>query len=206
MLFRWFWPLAWAWPPARSRPKTLLPKVPLKAPWKPLKVPKLLLKALWKLLKAQLPPLAMLPLVPWKQPAKPLLLLATLLPLLVQPQKARWKQPSKFSNLFLVRGRHPQGWRPFPFVHFAIGGGSANRVPMMRATPACLFLALAACGSNADAPGAGGMTVGENARLESAADRLENRAASPAQPAAAQLEGEVAERIAAEQQDAAQAQ
>jgi hypothetical protein len=38
-----------------------------------------------------------------------------LLPLAKLP-KAQWKQPSKFSNLPWFRGRHPQGWRPFPFT------------------------------------------------------------------------------------------
>jgi hypothetical protein len=103
------------WPLVRSLPKILLP-TPLKAQWKQPKVPKQLLKAQWKPLKAL-----------QKQPAKPLLLLvmplllvppplATLLLLPVTPLPLqRKKQPSKFTNLLSVWGRHPQGWRPFPF-------------------------------------------------------------------------------------------
>jgi hypothetical protein len=73
---------------------------------------------------------------------------------------------------------------------------------MNRATLSCIVmcLVLSACGADSHAPGAGGMTVGENARLEAAAERLENRTPSPAQPAATQLEAEVAQGIAAEQQ------
>lgn len=166
-----------------------------------LKVPKLLLKARWKLL-TPLPTLLVTPLllVPTLLPlvrkllltplATPLLLLAT------PPLLRRKKLPSKFSNLLSVRGRHPQGWRPFPYAR-GCASTSAMRAPILALLLASL--PLAACGADSDAPGAGGMTVGENERLEAAAERLESRAPSPAQPDAAALEAEVTERLAAEQ-------
>jgi hypothetical protein len=65
--------------------------------------------------------------------------------------------------------------------------------------PLCAAATIAGCGSADDAPGAGGMTEGENTRLEAAAERLDARAQSPAQDAAVALEGEVAAGISAEQ-------
>jgi hypothetical protein len=65
------------------------------------------------------------------------------------------------------------------------------------------LLMLSACGDPATTPSTGGMTVGENERLEAAAERLDARAPSPAQPAAAQLEADVAAGIAREQAGAA---
>jgi hypothetical protein len=203
LLCRWFWPLAWAWLRVRSLLKTPL-LTPLKAQKLPLKVPKLLLKAQWKPLKAPLtrplPALTLLLPVPWKLPAP----LATLpLPLAMPLLPQRKKLPSKFSNLLSVWGRHPQGWRPFPFVRH---WGRSSPMKLARLTCVSMCLTLAACGADGDAPGAGGMTVGENARLEAAAERLEGRTPSPAQPAAAQLEAEVTQGIAAEQQSTAPAQ
>lgn len=60
-----------------------------------------------------------------------------------------------------------------------------------------LTLTLTGCGG-ADDPGAAGMTVGENQRLEEAAGRLEARTPSPASDSARQLEAEVDAGIAAE--------
>lgn len=100
---------------ARSRPlKKLLPTPPL-APKPLLKALKLLLKARWLLVKPLPTP-----------PAKPLPLLATLLPplatlllpLLLRPllKLLRPKPPSKATSAKRgIEGRHPQGWRPFPF-------------------------------------------------------------------------------------------
>jgi hypothetical protein len=62
---------------------------------------------------------------------------------------------------------------------------------------AAAALLTSACGT--DGPGSGGMTAGENDKIEEAAERLDARAPSPAQPMAAQLEAEVAERIESEQ-------
>ena len=203
MLFRWFWPLAWAWPLARSRPKKLL----LKAQKLLLKAQKPLLTARWKLPKARPTPLltppllvpTLLPLAPPKLPTP----LATLLPLLATPPLLRRKKPrSKSCDFLSVWGRHPQGWRPFPFAR---GCASHKRMITGRLALLPALLLTSACGSDADAPGAGGMTLGENERLEAAAERLDARAQSPAQPAAAALEAEVAGKLAAEQQQQAAA-
>jgi hypothetical protein len=59
---------------------------------------------------------------------------------------------------------------------------------------------VSACGSVDDSPGPGGMTAGENERLEQAAERLDARAPSPAQQSAATLEAEVAVGISREGQ------
>jgi hypothetical protein len=77
--------------------------------------------------------------------------------------------------------------------------------PMSRfALPLIAATMLAACGSADDTPGAGGMTEGENERLEQAAERLDSRAPSPAQNSAAALEAEIAEGIARDAQQPAQ--
>jgi hypothetical protein len=72
--------------------------------------------------------------------------------------------------------------------------------PRLFALPAIAAMMLTACGSPDDSPGAGGMTEGENERLEEAADRLDARAPSPGQDPAAALEAEVADGIAREGQ------
>ena len=111
---------------ARSRPlKKLLPTPPL-APKPLLKALKLLLKARWLLVKPLPTP-----------PAKPLPLLATLLlPLLLRPllKLLRPKPPSKATSAKRgIEGRHPQGWRPFPFWGRAVAAPRAADIEMTHA-------------------------------------------------------------------------
>jgi hypothetical protein len=199
------------WPHVRSLPKIPL-LTPLKAQKLPLKVPMLLQKAPWKPLKAlpkqpvkPRPPLAtLLLLVQTLLLAPPVQLAMPLLPLAKLP-KAQWKLPSKFSNLLECRGRHPQGWRPFPFRAHCGNAAAMKNIRLRRSAALSVpliisLILLAGCGDAANAPSAGGMTVGENERLEAAAERLDARAPSPAQPNAAQLEAEVAAGIEREQQ------
>ncbi len=75
---------------------------------------------------------------------------------------------------------------------------------MIRSFLFTLTLTLSGCGG-ADDPGAAGMTVGENQRLEEAARRLEARTPSPARDSAQQLEAEVDAGIAAEAESASPA-
>lgn len=57
---------------------------------------------------------------------------------------------------------------------------------------------LTACSMAEDDHAQGGLTVGENERLERAAERIDERAPSPAEASATQLESDVRQRLADE--------
>lgn len=59
-------------------------------------------------------------------------------------------------------------------------------------------LSLTACGRTDSDPASGGLTVGESERLEAAAERLDQREASPARDDSAAFEDEVRDRLEAE--------
>lgn len=75
---------------------------------------------------------------------------------------------------------------------------------MPRYRPLAAFMALpllTACSMADDDRAQGGLTVGENQRLERAAERIDQRAPSPAQASAAQLEADVRQRLADERSE-----
>ena len=73
-----------------------------------------------------------------------------------------------------------------------------HRLQQLTWLAAIPLLLLSACGADADSPGTGGMTKGENARLEAAAERLDQRPASPAAQRSAEVEAQVRAGIEAE--------
>jgi hypothetical protein len=75
---------------------------------------------------------------------------------------------------------------------------------MPRYRPLAAFMALhllTACSMADDDHAQGGLTVGENQRLERAAERIDQRTASPAQAASAQFEADVRQRLADERSE-----
>ena len=88
---------------------------------------------------------------------------------------------------------------PAPPKRRALPKRCALRCAIALAAP----LLLIACTRQDDAPAAGGLTVGESATLDKAADRLDQRPPPPGKADADALEAQIRDRLAAEQREAA---